>query len=123
VVFAHHDERDILRQHRRGCGILGEDAFSKSLTTLFAASNFVRSDTFSDLLVIHGFSKYTDKDGECVTSCWGVNGSGLCVVKKSKKKEWETRLERLREQVEYWTNPENATEKTVEIVELFYDCD
>ena len=30
--------------------------------------------------------------------------------------------ERLREQVEYWTKPENATEKTVEIVELFYDC-
>ena len=46
-----------------------------------------------------------------------------CVVKKSKEKEWGARLERLREQVEYWTNPENATEKTVEIVELFYDCD
>lgn len=44
-------------------------------------------------------------------------------VKKSKKKEWDARLERLREQVEYWTNPDNATEKTVEIVELFYDCD
>ena len=42
--------------------------------------------------------------------------------RKQKKKEWESRLERLREQVEYWTNPENATEKTVEIVELFYDC-
>lgn len=38
-------------------------------------------------------------------------------------KEWDARLERLREQVEYWTNPANATEKTVEIVELFYDCD
>jgi len=64
----------------------------------------------------------TDENGESVTSCWGVNGKGICVVKKSKEKEWESRLERLREQVEYWTNSENATEKTVETVELFYDC-
>ena len=67
--------------------------------------------------------EHTDENGENVTSCWGVNGKGICVVKKSKKKEWDARLERLREQVEYWTSPENATEKTVEIVELFYDCD
>ena len=67
--------------------------------------------------------EYTDANGDDVTSCWGMNKLGLCVVKKSKEKEWESRLERLREQVEYWTNPENATEKTVEIVELFYDCD
>jgi hypothetical protein len=67
--------------------------------------------------------EYTDANGEDITSCWGVNKLGLCVVKKSKEKEWDARLERLREQVEYWTSPENATEKTVEIVELFYDCD
>ena len=67
--------------------------------------------------------EYTDENDENITSCWGVNKLGLCVVKKSKEKEWESRLERLHEQVEYWTNPENATEKTVEIVELFYDCD
>jgi hypothetical protein len=67
--------------------------------------------------------EYTDANGEDIASCWGVDGFGLCVVKKQKKKEWESRLERLREQVEYWTNPANATEKTVEIVELFYDCD
>jgi hypothetical protein len=67
--------------------------------------------------------EYTGEDGNGVTSCWGVNGKGICVVKKSKEKEWESRLERLREQVEYWTNPDNATEKTVEIIELFYDCD
>jgi hypothetical protein len=67
--------------------------------------------------------EYTDANDENVSSCWGVNGKGICVVKKSKEKEWESRLERLHEQVEYWTNPENATEKTVEIVELFYDCD
>jgi hypothetical protein len=65
---------------------------------------------------------YTDANGQDITSCWGVNGKGICVVKKSKEKEWESRLERLREQVEYWTNSDNTTEKTVEIVELFYDC-
>jgi len=66
---------------------------------------------------------YTDEKGQSVPSCWAQNGNGIMAVKKSKKKEWDARLERLREQVEYWTNPENATEKTVEIIELFYDCD
>ena len=28
--------------------------------------------------------EYTDENGDCVTSCWGVNKLGLCVVKKSK---------------------------------------
>jgi hypothetical protein len=65
---------------------------------------------------------YTNDTGDSVTSCWAQNGNGIMVVKKSKKKEWDSRLERLREQVEYWTNPENMTEKTVETVELFYDC-
>lgn len=67
--------------------------------------------------------EYIDVNGKNVTSCWGVNGKGICTVKKSKEKEWLKRLERLREEVDYWTNSENATKKTVEIVELFYDCE
>ena len=56
-----------------------------------------------------------------ISSCWGLNKAGLSIVKKSKKKEWEERLLSLKEQIEYWINPENITNKTIETVELFYD--
>ena len=58
---------------------------------------------------------------ETIKSCWGVNKQGICTVKKSKKEEWEARLEALRAQIEYWSNPDNTTIKTVEVIELFYD--
>jgi hypothetical protein len=32
------------------------------------------------------------KDGKNITSCWGFDGNGICVVKKSKKDEWTQRL-------------------------------
>jgi len=62
-----------------------------------------------------------EKDGTSVNSCWRVNGKGICVVKKSKKTEWAERLKCLEEHVEYWINPENRTNKTVETIQLFYD--
>jgi tripartite-type tricarboxylate transporter receptor subunit TctC len=43
------------------------------------------------------------------------------VVKKTKTREWSQRLEALKQQIEYWTSPENKTTKTVEIIQLFYD--
>jgi hypothetical protein len=58
---------------------------------------------------------------EKVTSCWTVNKLGICTVKKTKEKEWSQRLEALKNQVEYWMNPENKLEKTIEIIQLFYD--
>ncbi len=36
--------------------------------------------------------------------------------KKTKEKEWSQRLEALKDQVEYWLN-----NKTIQIVQLFYD--
>lgn len=63
---------------------------------------------------------YFIKD-EKVTSCWSINGQGICTVKKSKQKEWLERLETLKLQIEYWL--ENKTNKTVEIIQLFYDYD
>jgi hypothetical protein len=65
---------------------------------------------------------YLNGDGK-VTSCWGINKLGFCTIKKTKVKEWNERLEVLNAQIEYWTQPENKTEKTIEIVQLFYDCD
>lgn len=64
--------------------------------------------------------EYNDNDKK-ITSCWGVNKLGVCAVKKTKVKEWTTRLESLKNQVEYWSNTDNITNKTLEVVQLFYD--
>ena len=61
------------------------------------------------------------KDDKNMTSCWSINKNGICAIKKTKVKEWEQRLRSLEEQIVYWTNPENTTDKTVEIVQLYYD--
>jgi hypothetical protein len=64
---------------------------------------------------------YLDENGKNISSCWGQDGNGICVIKKSKKVEWETRLQQLNYQIQYWSNPLNRTNKTVEVVQLFYD--
>jgi hypothetical protein len=56
-----------------------------------------------------------------ITSCWTNDAKGICRVKKSKEKEWNERLKALSDRISYWTNPENKTEKTIEIEKLFYD--
>ena len=65
--------------------------------------------------------EYTSAENN-ITSCWGQNKNGIMVVKKSKVAEWEIRLDSLKEQILYWISPENKNEKTIEVVELFYDC-
>ena len=61
------------------------------------------------------------KNETTVTSCWGQNKKGICVLKPSKKHEWTQRLQELEEQIAYWTNSKNITNKTVEIIQLFYN--
>ena len=39
-----------------------------------------------------------------ISSCWGYNQNGICVVKKSKQKEWTEKLESLEDQINYWMN-------------------
>lgn len=41
-------------------------------------------------------------------------------IVKNKEREWGERLSALMEQIQYWVD--NPTEKTVEVVELFYNC-
>jgi hypothetical protein len=60
---------------------------------------------------------------EKISSCWTLNKKGICVLKKSKKDEWIKRLETLVSIVKYWTNSENFIDKTIKIIQLFYDCD
>jgi hypothetical protein len=59
------------------------------------------------------------KEERTITSCWGLDKHGICVVKKSKKEEWIERLTTLEKVIHYWIS--NRTSKTVEIIPLFYD--
>ena len=61
------------------------------------------------------------KNGKNITSCWEQDKKGLCVVKKTKKTEWTERLAILKQTIDYWINPIHITNKTVEIIQLFYD--
>jgi hypothetical protein len=62
-----------------------------------------------------------DENGKMIASCWGLDKKGICSIKKSKKQEWFERLNVLGEQIIYWVNPRNKTQKTIEIIQLFYD--
>ena len=65
--------------------------------------------------------KYKNRDGGLIRSCWSYNSNGISVVSKNKKKEWNHRLETLSTHIDFWTNPKNKSEKTVQIIELFFD--
>jgi hypothetical protein len=57
---------------------------------------------------------------ERIKSCWDITAkSGL--MKIVNQKEWTNRLEKLKQCIDYWTNPKNNLEKTIEIVQLYYD--
>jgi hypothetical protein len=56
-----------------------------------------------------------------ITSCWGINKQGICCIKRTKLKEWNIRLELLKNQIEYWCQSENIINKTIEIIHLFYN--
>ena len=65
---------------------------------------------------------YKNINNENITSCFGMdNRSGVLIVKKSKQKEWNERLNVLKNVIEYWINPANKTDKMIEIIQLFYD--
>jgi len=61
---------------------------------------------------------YTNQEGTLVKSCWKLNKLGVIQISNTKQKEWEERINSLKQQIKYWI--ENPTEKTIEIIELFY---
>jgi hypothetical protein len=63
---------------------------------------------------------YIGKNNEKIRSCWSITKlTGM--IKIEHKKEWSSRLENLKEQISYWIQPENHTDKTIEIIQLFYN--
>ena len=61
---------------------------------------------------------YINQEGVLVNSCWKLNKLGFMIISKSKKEEWDSRIDILKQQIQYWID--NPTEKTIEIIELFY---
>jgi hypothetical protein len=61
------------------------------------------------------------RDGVEFKSCWSVNKDGLAHIKKNYHIEWADRLNTLKEQILYWSIPENVSDKVLETVKLFYD--
>jgi len=62
---------------------------------------------------------YIDVNGVKIKSCWGLDGYGLCSIKN--KNNWNERLIKLKEKVEYWMDEKNKSNKTIKIENLFYD--
>ena len=61
---------------------------------------------------------YINLEGTLIKSCWKLNKFGVMQIMKTKQKEWEERINTLKDQIQYWIN--NHTEKTIEIIQLFY---
>ena len=61
---------------------------------------------------------YTDSTNTKISSCFAQNKKGVLVIKPSKRTEWQNRLTVLSNTIQYWM--ENKTDKTIEIVHLFY---
>jgi hypothetical protein len=65
---------------------------------------------------------YIDASNKNITSCWGLTPkTGLLKIRDKKQTEWNNRLNTLKQQIEYWCNEDNKIEKTIEIIQLFYD--
>lgn len=65
---------------------------------------------------------YLDKDNKKITSCWGIDRNGLSSVKKSKRNEWEQRLNTLKNTVDEVLHIDNInTTNPITYTNLFYD--
>jgi len=65
---------------------------------------------------------YLDKDNKKITSCWGIDRNGLSSIKKSKKNEWEQRLNTLKNTVDEVLCIDNIDiTNPITYINLFYD--
>ena len=65
---------------------------------------------------------YLDKDNNKITSCWSIDRNGLSSVKKSKKNEWEYRLNTLKNTVDEILHIDNIEiSNPITYINLFYD--
>lgn len=62
---------------------------------------------------------YIDINGTKISSCWKLQKTGILAINRLKTKEWATRLDVLKNQINYWLT--NTTDKTIEIIHLYYN--
>lgn len=63
---------------------------------------------------------YTKANGLRMGSCWSKNkGTGLLEVKKGKEDEWNSRMNKLMDEIGYWCK--KRSENRIEVVKLFYN--
>jgi hypothetical protein len=60
---------------------------------------------------------YIDENNKKIKSCWSTMKTGI--IKIENTEEYNNRLMELKNQINYWIN--NQTNKTIELVKLFYD--
>ena len=56
-----------------------------------------------------------------IQSCFGYDKKGICKLNPKYINQWNERLYTLKQQIKYWSNPLNKTNKIVEVIELYFD--
>ena len=64
--------------------------------------------------------KYTI-NGIKIQSCWKLSKTGILILDKTNQLEWENKLTQLKQQIDFWIDPNNISNKTIHIIHLFYD--
>jgi len=64
---------------------------------------------------------YINKEGKKIKSPWIINKLGLCSVSNDCINEWENRLDKLADTIDYWVQDSNKINKTIYISKLFYN--
>ncbi len=62
--------------------------------------------------------KYYDKENKSIPSCFSITQK-TGALKVNNNKKWNERLNNLKNQIDYWNK--NKTDKTVEVIQLYYD--
>ena len=66
--------------------------------------------------------EYINQEGDLIPSCWTIhNKTKILRVASHNSSHWKERLNVLKENVEYWLDENNKTEKIIEVIQLFYD--
>lgn len=63
--------------------------------------------------------EYETRDKKVVKSCWYRGKDGIIRISKNELGNWNKRINILYENIDYWI--ENRTDKTIEVIQLFYD--
>lgn len=58
-------------------------------------------------------------NGDKIASCWNYDKFGSIKINPSKLPEWQSRLQKLTDTIEYWIN--TKTNKTIELIQLYFD--